>query len=205
MHPRLIVAVNNGEFDEETIPGAWVGDILIFLEDEQGPYCSNLSVKSTREEFSRPAIDVTPKTRSEKAERREQVRQLVEKELYKEADICTHHVAADELNPVVVANLTQLLLWQKRTCSLPESARDDIVGLLGTGMTAGQSALEILSTWAKANHQSIYEAKIVLHQAIWKRQLRIDLFQYFFIDHPLIPESRDVLELYGSWFRRSQS
>ena len=47
-----------------------------------------------------------------------------------------------------------------------------------------------------------YECKIEMYQSIWQRQLRIDLFQYFFFDHALIPESRDVLDLYGEWFKR---
>lgn len=204
LHPVIYVASADKDQTKDIIPGAWIGDILAFLEDREGPYCVNLSVKHTRIEFSRPVVGVSVKTDMRKAEQREHARQLVEIELYKEAGIPTHQIPGNELNEIVVANLMQILLWQKRETNLPIDARQDLVGILNEGMAVGKSALEVITTWSGSNYKKLYDAKIVLYRAIWHRELRVDLFQYFFLDYPLVPESRDVLDLYGHWFQRPQ-
>lgn len=202
LHPVLYVRTVGNDLTKDIIPGAWIGDLLAYLEDDDGPFCVNLSVKNTRLGFSRPVVGTSPKTKMKEAEEKELARQLVEVELYNEVGIPTHQIAGDELNEIVVANLLQILLWQKRTTDLPIGARLDLIGELNEGITTGKSALEVLTTWSRRNQKQFYDAKIVLYQAIWNRELRVDLFQYFFIEQPLVPETRDVLDQYGHWFRR---
>jgi hypothetical protein len=187
---------------DSAVPVPWVGDLLLFLSDEEGPFCSNVSVRETRASFVVPSVAVTAKTNLARAKEKESARQETERALYAEVGIATHEIAGDELNPIIVANLQQILTWQKRKSSLGAGAREDLLGALQDGMVAGKSALEVIHHFAGTDQGYFYNAKIALYQSIWERQLKIDLFQYFFLDHPLVPQSCDVLDLYCEWFRR---
>lgn len=206
-HP--VVAVDDRddegpEQDEPPEPGCWIGDFLLFLKDATGPHCVNLNVKSTRSEFSEPAVGVTPKTDMARARLKEVARHKVEEVLYRDIGIPTVEVAADELHPMVVANLRQILLWQKRKHGFTDEQREEIVEALCQGMESEASALEVMHALEVSKGFSTYETKIVLYQAIWNRELRVDLFsERFYIDKPMVQESRDVLDEYASWFRRA--
>lgn len=192
--------------DESPEPACWIGDFLLFLKDAAGPYCVNLNIKSTRSEFSEPAVGVTPKTNMARARLKQVARHKVEQVLYRDIGITTVEVAADELDPMVVANLRQILLWQKRKHSLNAEQEEEIVEAFRQGMEAETSALEVMHALEVSKGYPCHESKIVLYQAIWNRKLRIDLFsERFYIDKPMVPESRDVLEEYASWFRRAMS
>jgi hypothetical protein len=204
-HP--VVAANDGddedpEQDESPEPGCWIGDFLLFLKDASGPYCVNLNIKSTRAEFSEPSIGVTPKTNMTRARLKELARHKVEEVLYQDVGIPTFEIATDELHPMVVANLRQNLLWQKRKHSFNAEQQEEIVEAFNQGMESGVSALEAMHALEVSRGFSTYETKIVLYQAIWRRELRIDLFERFYIDKPMVPEYRDVLDEYAPWFRR---
>ena len=205
LHPFLSVRANTSGAPDIT-PSCWIGDFLLFLIDRTAnePFCVNISVKGTRSEFRRPQVGVTPKTDIKKAEEREAARHQVEEILFKEAGIPTHFVAAEELDPIMVANLLQILLWQKRRAPFGESQKADMVGAFNGGMGVGKSALEVMHELSSSSGCTPYDAKIVLYQAIWQHKIKIDLFEYFFIDRPMIHEKRDVIDIYGHWFQRGK-
>ncbi|WP_324779778.1 PDDEXK family nuclease [Thiobacillus sedimenti] len=203
-HPFLTIRKNKGQ-PAEDVPAPWIGDFLAYLEDDGGPYCVNINVKATRQGFSEPTVNVSPKTNMKRAEKKAIARQEVERVLYDEAGIPTHEVAGNELNEIVVANLQQIIVYQRRKTPFSSAERLEIIGELQQGMKAGKAAFEVLKAMTGSDQQRFYHAKTVMYQAIWQRQLRIDLFQHFFIDYALIPESRDVLDEYGAWFRRPKS
>lgn len=190
---------------ESPEPCCWIGDLLLFLKDDDGPYCVNLNIKSSRSEFSEPKVGVTVKTDMTRARQREVARHMVEQALYRDVDIATVEVASDELHLMVVANLGQLHLWQKRRHSFSSDQEDEIIEAFNKGMDSGASALEVMHTLKLSKGLCTYETKIVLYQAIWHRRLRVDLFERFYIDKPMIPEAKDVLEEYAAWFKRSKS
>jgi hypothetical protein len=201
-HPYITKKSTGNEASVE-IPAPWIGDFLLFLKDAIGPYCVNLSVKATREGFIRPQVGITPATNLKRAEQKEIVRQSVEQILYQEIGIPSRCIAADEVDPIVAANLRQILSWQKRKVPFDTQQYDEIVAAFNEGLRAGTTALKIIHRIATSNCCRPYDVKIVMYHAIWRREIRIDLFQYFFVDHPLIPENRDVLEVYDHWFERS--
>ncbi len=203
-HPFLTIGKNKRQ-PAEDVPAPWIGDFLAYLEDDTGPFCVNINVKATRQGFSRPTINESPKINMKRAKKKTIARQEVERVLYDEAGIPTHEVAGDTLNEIVVANLQQIIVYQRRKTPFSSAERVEIIGELQRGMQAGKAALEVLQAATGSDQQRHYHAKTVMYQAIWQRQLRIDLFQHFFIDYPLIPESRDVLDEYGAWLRRPQS
>lgn len=204
LHPVLKITSGGRGYQFVEVPTPWLGDFLVFLLDSETgtPYCINLSVKSTRDEFRRPQVGVTPKTDMKKAEEREAARHLVEETLYGDVGIPTHFIAADELNPIIVANLQDILIWQKRRAPFHQPQREDIVESFNDGLRAGKSALEVIHQCSASNGCRAYDIKIVMYQAIWHDKIKIDLFQYFFVDHPLVPEKQSVLDLYGHLFRK---
>ena len=204
-HP--IVAADgsdNHETDEDQSPepGCWIGDFLLFLKDPIGPYCVNLNIKQTRSEFSEPSVGVTPKTDMVRARLREAARHQVERVVYRDVGIHTVEVASDELDPIVVANLSQLILWQKRKHSLDAEQQEEVIEAFHEGLERSASALQVMCALELSQGFRSLDTKTVLYQAIWSRALRVDLFDRFYIDKPMLPESKDVLEEYAEWFRR---
>jgi len=185
------------------VPFPWIGDFLLFLRDAKGPYCVNLTIKSTESEFEVPTAGTTSKTDMTRAIRRAEIRHKVEEILYADIGIPTIRVSVDQLNPILLANLEQIYGWQARKHPFDEIQRLEIVDALRSGLLAGTSALEVMHNLMVEFDHSMEHLKTVMYQSIWQRELRIDLYQYFFIEQPMIPERRDVLNDFSHWFRRA--
>ena len=202
-HPSISVKQEDGGVDE--VPACLIGDFLLFLSDAMGPFCVNLNVKATRQEFEVPQVGVTVKTDVTKASVKEVARHEIERKLYADIDIPTVEVAADELPEILVLNLQQLLLWQRRKAPLTAAQIALVIDAFNDGLELGASALEVMSATELSHQIRPYDQKIVLYQAIFSRRLRLDLFDsHFFIDKPMRPESQDVLAMFGHWFQRRQ-
>lgn len=186
------------------IPGCWIGDYLAFLKDAKGPFCVNFNVKETRDEFTVPAHGVSVKTNLARARAKNTARHRVEKQVYADIDIPTIEVAADEIPEILVANLELLLLWQKRGHGLTREQVQVVLDAFNDGLAVEASPLEVMAAVEVSHQINPYQQKTVLYQGIYRRALRIDLFEsHLFIDKPMVPERRDVVEVFGDWFRRA--
>jgi hypothetical protein len=186
------------------VPGCFIGDFLLFLRDRNGPFCVNLNVKSTRAEFTAPQVGVTVKTDMARASAAERARHEIERNLYQDVGIRTVEIASDELPKILVANLLQLSLWQKRRHTLTQEEVETVIEAFNHGLDSGASALDVITATELSHRIGPYEQKIVLYQGIFSRRIRPDLFDcHFFIDRPMRPESKDALEVFAAWFRRS--
>ncbi len=202
-HPVIGVPVEPGSNGFEKVPFPWVGDLLLFLEDEQGPYNVNLDIKWDAKEFEQANIDMKLHgTRAKKSREKVKARHAIEAQLYADVGIPTHQLSRVDYDDHVVANLTQLFLWHPRKDPFNETQRVEIVGLFNQAMVTGEPGIEIAWALCARYGWQLYDVKIVLYQAIWKRQIRIDLFQPLLFENPLHPEQRDVLAVYGAWFKR---
>lgn len=201
-HP--VVSIKSDEDDRTSqAPGCWIGDYLLFIMDKAGPYCVNINVKSTRSEFEIPQVGVDIKTDFERAGIKEKARNETERHVYADCEIPTIEVASDELPEILVANLQQLALWQKRKTSLSADEVDLVIDALNDGLVREASALDVICATELSHGINVYEQRIVLHQAIFSRRLRVDLFESpFFIEGPMRPESQDAVEVFAHWFRR---
>lgn len=203
VHPVLHIASTDDPTVMAAVPFPWIGDFLLFLQDDQGPYCINLTIKNTEAEFDVPTVGIKPNTDMKRAARHAEVRHRAEQILYADVGIPTIRVAADKVNTTVLANLEHIYGWQRRMHSFEEAQRMEIVDALRSGVLAGVSALEVIHNLMAEFGYALYDLKVVMYQAIWKREIRIDLYQYFFIEQPLIAEHRDVLAEFSQWFKRS--
>lgn len=201
-HPVVNTEGTDGAPNEQ-VPGCWIGDYLVFIADDRGPFCVNISVKSTRSEFEFPQVDVNLKSDPKRAAIKEKARHETERELYCDCEIPTIQVAADELPRILVANLLQLMGWQKRQTRLSADQVALVLDAFNEGLEHEASALDVIAATELSHGLPAYQQKIVLHQAIFARKLRVDLFEsHFFIDHPMRAETQDAVEVFAHWFRR---
>jgi len=203
VHPVLHIASTDDPTVMAAVPFPWIGDFLLFLQDDQGPYCINLTIKDTEADFDVPMVGIKPNSDMKRAARHAEVRHRAEQILYADVGIPTIRVAAGNINTTVLANLEHIYGWQRRPHPFEEVQRMEIVDALRAGVLASVSALEVIHNLMAEFGYALYDLKIVMYQAIWRREIRIDLYQYFFIEQPLIAEHRDVLDEFSHWFKRS--
>ena len=201
-HPVVNIA-GNEDAPPTQAPGCWIGDYLVFIAGGNGPFCVNINVKSTRSEFEFPQVDVNLNADPKRAAIREKARHETERTVYSDFEIPTIEVAADELPKILVANLLQLMGWQKRQVTLSSDQVALAIDAFNEGLEQGASPLDVIAAMELSHGLPAYQQKIVLHQAIFARKLRVDLFEsHFFIDHPMRPETQDAVEVFAHWFRR---
>lgn len=177
----------------------YVGDFLLFMSKQDGTrYCVNWSVKDTCSSFKRP-FGTLKRQGEEPATIL--ARHQIEEAYYQDAHIRTVRIASDTINKDVAANLTQLFLNHRTRISLSESQRGDILDKFRIAMDVGIPPHEVILGVCARGTVTPHECRTVLYQAIWNRELRVDLFRPVLPNLPLRTEKRDVLEVYEDWFR----
>lgn len=182
----------------------WAGDLLWAVREDQGePYCINWSVKSCEEDFKRPRLRCNGRIRSREPSRSVIARHEVEEIFYKDADIPTLRVTDEAIDPHVSANLRQLFLHHRRPLDLSKEQRWEILHKFEIALREGIAPSEVITGLLERQRFSLDQCRSVLYQSIWERRFRVDLFKPILINRPLLPEDRDILDVYGHWFRRS--
>nr|WP_315464915.1 hypothetical protein [uncultured Rhodoferax sp.] len=202
-HPVIRIPIEEGSAETEIVPFPWIGDFLLFLDDDQGPYNVNLTIKSDEREFEISEIDGALRgNRAKKSQAKTKARHLIEERLYADAQIRTLQLSKKDYDENVVSNLAQIYGWQKSKAPFSVRQREEIVGRFNGSFATGDSPIEVAWALCARHGWQLNDVKSVLYKSIWDRQIRVDLFQPFLIDRPLQPERRDVLEVYSDWFRR---
>lgn len=201
LHPKI--RIPRGE------PGAgamaaypFLGDLLLYLRDKDGPYCVNWTIKPTDTDFARPGIGSLKKRTSAKAAEDEAARHLIEQELYSGAGIPTIRMASTSFNKVLVSNLRMLADAQARSIDWMSDAVKDLRSRLLIAFDTQTPPLEAITATV---HQYRIRPDIctrVMHRMIWNRELPVDLYKPILEDYPLRTATRDPLVEHQSWFRR---
>jgi hypothetical protein len=181
----------------------YVGDLLLYIwPPGEHPYCVNWNIKDQVQAFKRPG-PLNSKRQLASAEMSELPRYEMERGYYADANVRTEHLALEQLDPNVVANLTQLFLHHKTPLDLDSAQRAELKGRFGAALATGVSPLEVIQLCIARGRFTVDQCRTYLWQAIWQRELRCDLFKPVLINRPLRPETIDVLEVYGHWFGRA--
>jgi hypothetical protein len=189
--------------EPDEVPFPWIGDLLLFLEDDQGPYNVNLTIKDEPSEFEQSDINGVVRGKAAlKLIEKTKARHAVEAQLYADAGIRTVQLTKRDYDDHVVANLKQIYLWHKREHPFSHSQREEIVARFNESLVTGVPALEVAWSLSARHGWTVYDTKVVFYQALWHRQVRIDLQQPLLFDTPLRAERIDVLETYRKWFER---
>ena len=107
-----------------------------------------------------------------------------------------------EIDPGLVANLRELFGWHWRCTSAPAAAKAVAIEMYRQSIGGTKAAFQIAAEVSKVTGASIYDAKIFLYEAIWNRELIVDLFAPLLIVQPLTASRRDPLVVYSEWLRR---
>jgi hypothetical protein len=180
----------------------WCGDLLWAIKHDTGSiYCVNWTIKEERAHFKRPSIPRDGKPQRQEVTRDVIARHEVEMSYYEEANIRTIQVANEDIDNHVAANLHQLFLHHRRDLGLTVNQREEILHRFQVAFEAGIPPVDVILSFAERGRFSVEQCRSYLFQAIWFRQLRVDLFKPILINRPLHPESKDVIEVYANWFK----
>lgn len=201
-HPKVFV-VKEGSVDG----GAWVpkpmlGDFLLFLVDEEGPYCVHFDIKSNADAHGKPGPRQF-KTGSGKRRQSNAMNKTQIKAQYM-ADLGVRQVFLhpDRLDTQVACNLRFLFQWSVRPVGLTAIQQQEMGELYCSAMKSGTPPALVIERCRSRWGWPAEECRRLLFQSIWRRELRVDLFDAVLIDRPLLPEQQDVLVAYRSWFMR---
>lgn len=202
-HPRVSVSDPSRARGRLTVPYPLLGDLLWIFEDDQGPYPLNWTVKGRPEDFERPAFRRSSRRAGTRAEELAvQARQAIEETYYRDGNVPTVRVTGVDIPPPVVNNLRQVYLWHDRTTCLRGDRRKELVELLRAHMTMQIPPFETLRDGAATEGWEMRNGVAVLFQAIWRRELRVDLWEPININWPLRPEEKDPRAHFAAWFAR---
>lgn len=204
-HPVVLMTVpsTDGGSTFERVPFPYIGDLLLFLRDQEGPYCVNWTVKKTSEDFKRTSFQTCRKPdRAEVHAARAEDRHRLEEMYFACAGIKTVRVSEDLLNETVKFNLAMLIRADHLPVDLSSEVRAELVDRFKLCVLSREAILHHIPKMVSAFSCSQEEVLTVLYQAIWRRELRVDLYRPIMVDKPIHPERMDVLDMYASWFER---
>ena len=184
------------------VPVFWLGDLLLFLEDEAGPYLVNWSVKDTLAAFGKPGPRRHGKMPTNKELEQAHARHRIEVVYYEDAGIPTREIGCDQIDTNLAYNLRDLCLCEAPSAAVNEEKRSRAIETFRQEVGSETPANVVVSDVAQRLAIDPADSKCILYQALWARQVRIDLFQRFLLNKPLRPERVDPLQRYSNWFAR---
>lgn len=201
-HPMIKVQDPEDPDAKVWAPKTWIGDLLLFMFDSRGPYCVYWDVKDKRGKHDKPGPRTVSFRTTSRSTQRAAARYAVQRQLFAELKIRMVPVAAEDLDFDVSANLRQLFGWSLREPDIHPLIQTDLLECWRRGLEEGDPPFVCSSSLVKKTNLDLHECKRFFYQAIWGRILRVDLFEPIAIDKPMVPEDRDVLEFYSTWFAR---
>lgn len=200
-HPKCRVRLGDLE---EWAPFPYIGDLLLFLEDDSGAFSINWTVKDKSIDFHRRGPNPgKPQTYHEDVSAVQ--RHALESNYYKDAGIRTQQVAGAEIDSTLRSNLLRLFLSHSEPLPLSAAVVHKIWGYFSCEVGGGTAAYKLVKGVAQHLNVAVLAVKNVLEQGIWLRHVAVDLFEPLLLDRPLRRPQNDPLLVYGDWFARGQS
>lgn len=191
-----------GSSDVQVFP--YIGDLLLFRRRaaDDGLYCVNWSIKDQEMAFR----DTTARPMGKRRPSRNNLsdilpRHEMEEAYYRDAEIKTVHIAGEQIDAHVIANLKQLFLNHGTQLSIGQDLQRRILDKFMLAADLGIPPLEVAQDLCAHGDVTPHACRTVLWQAIWRRELRVDLFRPVLFNQPLQPEKLDVLDEYANWFK----
>lgn len=185
----------------EKDPAYYLGDLLLFLLDDLGPYVVEWDIKPRDGLHGKPFPGNPVKAESPRAKAKANAREVVLDACRAELQHRCVQVSAEDLPETLIENLHRLLGWHHRRIDRPHEQVMDLVEDLRRVQRSGVAAYTLLPKWQALGWPREDFLK-VFHQAIWNRELRVDLFRTVLVDRPLRSEERDVMDVFKNLFAR---
>lgn len=198
-HPRCKVRLGKEEVGTAWFP--YLSDLLVCLEDDEGPYLVNLTVKDKPESFRQRVH--REGTQSFKCDDTGVLnRHAMEAEYYADAGIPTRQVVGKKIDEELRNNLYSLFQFHADETSIPEATCHALWDFFAHHVGRPVKACDLINQVAEKMGLKLDEVKIVLMQGIWHRKILVDLFRPVLTDRPLRRMSEDPVAVYQSWFKR---
>ena len=202
-HPTVRYQPTKDPRSAQSIPWPYIGDLLLFLEDESGPYCVNWTVKNDAAAFRRRGSyrgkPVLPGSEDPGVILRHQVEALH----YGAAGIRTVEITPKMFARHVIDNLRFLFLYHGWPIAADWHVRQRIVSTFTSTIGTRQSIFQTSQALMSETGLALDVIYTVLYQAIWRRDVEVDLFTAILPDLPLQAPTLDVCEHYASLFART--
>lgn len=197
-HPKLSLVI---EGVRTWVPVPYLGDLLLFLIDEVGPYCVNWTIKATHDDFqrrhTRPGL-VQMLEPDPAVELRHQIEALH----YQAASVRSQRIAGEDFHPELVHNLRELFGWLDDSDYSSAAHRDIVLDCFRQGIGSSRTLHALTQQADQATGVGEWNVRRIFHKAVWQRELSVDLFRPLLADCTLRPPSEDPLVRYAAWFAR---
>lgn len=186
-----------------SVPAPFIGDFLLFLVDQTGPYCVNWTIKGTSAEFHQRLPGNKPSRNPEAEAIAVRSRHAIEALYYEDAGIPTVQIVERDIPKQLIENLRSLLLLQHHAAGVDPVVYAEICDRLKGSIQTGQKPLDVLLSVMHRHDLSLGMAKASFCRALWRRDVRVELMdEVIFLDRPLKQERRDPLQVFSAWFAR---
>ncbi len=183
------------------VPAHLLGDALIYLEDQEGPYVVSWDCKASADQHGRPGPSSWRAQHSPRSIRKAETRERLYQAYMEEQGIRIVRISRFDIDENVRCNLVRLANLHSQPISIPDEMFAELTQCYSEALASGEVPLAAMRRVCPKTEQQ-REAKKVLDQMVWERRLKVDLFEPVHIDKPLNPERRDVLEVYVNLFSR---
>jgi hypothetical protein len=201
-HPRVLMKLEDDPPRWLMTPFPFTGDLRLFMQDFKGAYCINWPVKNKYADFRQKGPRAKPRPLDDLDDPSSIARQELEVEYHSDAEIRTHPVSKDRLDVNVRLNLRNAFLDDSRTFSMSADQRADALCLAREAIGQDVPMYVVARRMAKEFLIEDVDAIALIHQGVWRRELRVDLFRPLLTTKPLHPEVTDVIDAYADWFAR---
>ncbi|MDN3578274.1 hypothetical protein QWZ03_16010 [Chitinimonas viridis] len=186
-----------------SVPYPFIGDLLLFLQDQHGPYCVNWTIKRDRDGFERSVHRERPSRDPNADAAAARARHAIEQLYYDDANIPTVRVTEDMFPEKLLRNLECLYLTQHLSATVDSVLYQEMCERLRASMILGGAPFDVVRSMMTRYDLPFDIAKSLFHRAIWRRDVRPELVdEGIFIDIPLQPERTDPLVRFGHLFQR---
>jgi len=200
LHPYIQIADPQRTGRTVKVAYPYQGDLLLFLRTELGEaFCINWTVKSKQRDFLSARLGArNPTSADEKL--LSLARFQIEAAYYSDAAIRTHPVADEDIHPELANNLCTVFPYTWYVANVNDKRRREIVDAFQLGLVTETPPTDVITMLVARRRCGDHDARVILHQAIWERELKVDLFEPVLVDYPLVPAQQDPLERYAHWF-----
>lgn len=202
VHPKIRLKEGENPKEWPLVPFPYIGDLLLFLEDEKGPFALNWTIKDKYKNFRRRGPNSQGKPLKDVDDDKAIQRQLLEKSYYGDADIRTQQIAGEAIDFDLRCNLADLFGAHALHLTIDDEVRAGVNGLFRSAIGTGVRANAIAQEGAAKYGLTTIDVLKLMRQGIWRREIRVNLFRPILADKPLHPEVEDALVRYKDWFVR---
>ena len=204
-HPMISMQNESNPHEDCWVPFPFIGDALLYLQDEIDPFCVNWTIKKDEKSFQLRMPGNKPVQKAPEPNISELQRHQIEEVFYMDGLIPTYRITLDKIDKEVRINLLNLHNWYTRpTLSLiDDEKREHILNYYNQAIGSEVVQFELAKLASQKYSVDLYDAKLILKQGIWSRRLRVDMFQPILDNGPLNREKKDVLDVYAQWFARA--